>query len=571
MEHATLALDASQEAAATVLPHERQIIIAGPGAGKTQVIGALATRLVETHGIYPEEILVISFSRAAVAAVLDRTEHIIDEGNRVVVTTFDAVAAHIIRDSVDEPLAFAGYEATIQRALECLADRGWTHLDTVRHLIIDEVQDVAGLRAEFALEILRNLPDDVGFTLLGDPLQALYDFQVSTRHPLTAESFLQAVRERFSPTERRLVGQYRARTADAHRASSMRSALLSTSDLARRQELLNGLLSELAPMGPLDAHCIADLDAWTGSTVLLCDTNARAALVFDRLMAGGLPVELASGIQHAGIAPWVARVAHEANHNRISRNGFLEVVNSHERDPEARWLQLVHISQSGRDLDVTALAHALTKHTPRELLRRPLADHLASTVHRAKGLEFDNVVIVDVDDWRRDRDGTPDSNDMFVALSRARARLSTVTGVDTRGWSRQKRYGGIWIKGFRNAITATILDPELVQPIPGAETPTELESLVGQQVIWSPPEERADPDGELYPVWTASVGDSAIAATNSVFGSAIARATFTGAYPDLEGGWVEGLETSLTSTSSNGVRLWTGARVSGPVTINWRS
>ena len=61
-------LDASQCAAASVGPQDRQIVLAGPGAGKSHVVGALAEHLID-EGVHPEEILVVSFSRSAVDVV----------------------------------------------------------------------------------------------------------------------------------------------------------------------------------------------------------------------------------------------------------------------------------------------------------------------------------------------------------------------------------------------------------------------------------------------------------------------------------------------------------------------
>src|SRR5690606_37361392 len=64
-----IALDLSQRAAATVAPSERQIVIAGPGSGKTEVVSHLVEHLVEDLGVDAAEgLVVLSFSNAAVFA-----------------------------------------------------------------------------------------------------------------------------------------------------------------------------------------------------------------------------------------------------------------------------------------------------------------------------------------------------------------------------------------------------------------------------------------------------------------------------------------------------------------------
>lgn len=65
--------DESQRAAIEVDADTRQIVIAGPGSGKTQVVSALVERLLEDCDVDANEgLLVLSFSNAAVFAVDQR-------------------------------------------------------------------------------------------------------------------------------------------------------------------------------------------------------------------------------------------------------------------------------------------------------------------------------------------------------------------------------------------------------------------------------------------------------------------------------------------------------------------
>ncbi|MEK8226498.1 UvrD-helicase domain-containing protein [Oerskovia sp. M15] len=62
-------LDDSQQAAVEVVAGTRQVVVAGPGSGKTEVVSALIDRLIEEEGVDPDDgILVVSFSNAAVHA-----------------------------------------------------------------------------------------------------------------------------------------------------------------------------------------------------------------------------------------------------------------------------------------------------------------------------------------------------------------------------------------------------------------------------------------------------------------------------------------------------------------------
>ncbi|WP_418608290.1 UvrD-helicase domain-containing protein [Georgenia sp. SUBG003] len=65
--------DSEQAAVIEAAPEERLVIVAGPGAGKTAVIVERVRALIEDGGLdRPGDILVVSFSRAAVGVVADR-------------------------------------------------------------------------------------------------------------------------------------------------------------------------------------------------------------------------------------------------------------------------------------------------------------------------------------------------------------------------------------------------------------------------------------------------------------------------------------------------------------------
>ena len=76
------------------------MVIAGPGSGKTFVITRRIRYLIE-HGIPPEEILVITFTRAAALEMEERFEGYTGESSDVTFGTFHAVYFHILKQSYD--------------------------------------------------------------------------------------------------------------------------------------------------------------------------------------------------------------------------------------------------------------------------------------------------------------------------------------------------------------------------------------------------------------------------------------------------------------------------------------
>lgn len=75
----------------------RQIVVAGPGTGKTEFIVRRVARILEIENAQPSEIVVVSFSRRATARLRGRIEEMVGAtGVPVDVTTFHSLAIRLI-------------------------------------------------------------------------------------------------------------------------------------------------------------------------------------------------------------------------------------------------------------------------------------------------------------------------------------------------------------------------------------------------------------------------------------------------------------------------------------------
>lgn len=90
-------LDPQQRAAATHVDGPG-LIVAGAGAGKTTVLVRRTAHLVRT-GIDPSRILLLTFTRASAASILDRARAFSPDVRDVVGGTFHSVAARVIREN----------------------------------------------------------------------------------------------------------------------------------------------------------------------------------------------------------------------------------------------------------------------------------------------------------------------------------------------------------------------------------------------------------------------------------------------------------------------------------------
>ena len=171
-------LDDSQRRVAEADAEARLVVIAGAGQGKTEVVAARLQHLMSEEGLSGSTaILVLSFSRAAVHAI--RTRMLDRDLAEVNVRTFDSFAAEILLELSDnEPSG--SFTERIREATRLIHEAKETPdgIVDLEHVIIDEVQDLVGDRAEFVLAILDRLDDEAGLTVLGDPLQGVVKSRV---------------------------------------------------------------------------------------------------------------------------------------------------------------------------------------------------------------------------------------------------------------------------------------------------------------------------------------------------------------------------------------------------------
>lgn len=166
-------------------PTNWQLVVAGPGAGKSAVACQRVAYLVD-EAVPPSRILLVSFTRTAVAELRDRIVSYAAVGDRargVCVSTIDSHAWSLRRGFEDEllptSLGDGSYDLSIQRTIELFRNKNAGLIDfmaCLEHLIIDEAQDVMGLRADLVLEMLKSLDTPCGVTILADPTQAIYGF-----------------------------------------------------------------------------------------------------------------------------------------------------------------------------------------------------------------------------------------------------------------------------------------------------------------------------------------------------------------------------------------------------------
>lgn len=404
---------------------ERLLVIAGAGQGKTEVVALRIDHLVNEEGLSASaEVLVLSFSRAAVTAVKTRLNA--REVPAANVRTFDSFAGQLILDADEEPQG--SFESRIRQATKLLKDAAETPdpLADIRHVVIDEVQDLVGDRADFVIEILRAVGGDVGITALGDPLQGIFDFQLDDSHSRTSSvAVMHALRHEFGCSDAELGQNYRARGKDPKRVVELGKKLRALDDPFIAETLVEDLESKLPDLGRIDEW--VDLVSHDGvRTAVLCTSNSEVLRVSRYLSSHDIPHAVRRQAQDFGAANWIGRSLRSLSGQTVGRSEVEEALAEalDGADVESAWFLLKSVAADRHGVDALNM-HRLrssisAKMLPLTLTEPDTANVIVSTIHRAKGLEFDRVFIVDQNYEVEDEDEWATVRRNYVALSRAR-------------------------------------------------------------------------------------------------------------------------------------------------------
>lgn len=408
------------------LADARKLVIAGAGQGKTEVVVSRIDNLVQNEGLTAsEEILVLSFSRAAVAAVRNRLN--LRDVAAANVRTFDSFASVLLLDAGIQPEG--GFEARIRRATQLLREANNIpyNVEVLRHIVIDEIQDLVGDRADFVIAILQRLHSDAGITALGDPLQAVYDFTLEPSQSKTSSEVVFAALSRTFGCELTGLGKnYRARGALPKRVAALGDVLRKRRDGAAAETLLDDLILDLPDRGEIKDWYDLVTPPDGKRTAVLCTTNADVLRVSRYLTDRSIAHAVRRQAQEFGAARWIAGALGELPGPKERRSVVEASLAAHlgEGDVDLRWNELKSAEGRTREfdsLDLIRLNRLVSAGAlPLPLTEPDLSSVIVSTIHRAKGLEFDSVFVVEPtwspdeeDPWTRVRRD-------YVALSRAR-------------------------------------------------------------------------------------------------------------------------------------------------------
>ncbi|MFJ9829447.1 UvrD-helicase domain-containing protein [Streptomyces sp. NPDC101160] len=471
-----------EQRAVVDLPWDTRLLVtAGAGSGKTHTVVRRLDALVghddPEEALEAGEILVLSFSRAAVRELRDRIARYGDRATRVRVQTFDSWAYQLLVGAYpNEDWMACSFDERLRAATTAI-EKGAVEageLGTPAHVMIDEAQDLVGDRRDLVETLLDRFQRSCGFTVVGDSAQGIYGFQVEDPKERAGETdrFFTWLRTSYDDlVELHLTENFRATTPEARTALALGphlQNLAASSDgaesaaAALHAELRERLL-DLPGLGSLsDDFTLGTLKAFPGRCAILTRDNRAALAVSELLHEHRVEHALKRSLQDRPVPYWVAELLRRAESLTLVEARFLELLTGIPLpvgvEPDRCWrLSRAATRRTGRgQVDVAALGRLVAEgRFPDDMADPETAQLIVSTVHRAKGLEYDRVLLLSppsLDELRKAHeslDVPAEARALYVAMTRAREDLYHVIGPDTSRIRRHPRTGRWYLGGWK--------------------------------------------------------------------------------------------------------------------------
>jgi len=176
--HGSVTLNTEQYEVVTSPIYENQRILASAGSGKTTTITSRIAYLVESYGVDPRRILLVSFSRAAANEMIHRVQRLLG-ATRMYAGTFHSLSHQLLREYAPTLLRDQPFMDELPYRLSAWLSTPPAQpiLRSFRTIIVDEFQDINDIQ----WEILKRLAHPrATISIVGDDAQNIYTWRGSS-------------------------------------------------------------------------------------------------------------------------------------------------------------------------------------------------------------------------------------------------------------------------------------------------------------------------------------------------------------------------------------------------------
>lgn len=448
------------------------LILAGPGSGKTRVLVHRIAYLLRIKREDPRGILVLAYNRHAAAEIRARLRALVgDDAVGVTISTCHALAMKLVGASfAGVQAASEDFDTVVMEAVRQLNPEGLTKSEAeaqrealiqgYRWILVDEYQDIGpqeyALIAAVAGRTLEDADLKLSLFAVGDDDQNIYAFSGAS------VEYIRRFEEDYKARPAFLVENYRSTAhiidASNHVISKVSARMKRDHpiriDAARLKRPAGGALEQadtvakgrvqLLDVPPGDmAQAAAAIEELSRLSRLDPDWNWNRAAVISRTWhalnavrayaeAQGIKVEMANeDMPNIWRLRETQRLVAGLRQRKAALLGIQDILNE---QPLNRWISLLAegIADLARELNTGTMPVPDIIEWIAEWARDTRGQQrglLLLTAHRAKGLEFDHVVILN-GDWRNpSRNEDPDAPRrlFYVAMTRARQSLTVLT------------------------------------------------------------------------------------------------------------------------------------------------
>ncbi len=408
------------------------LVVAGPGSGKTRVLVHKVASLLLLEDVKPEQFLMLTFSRPAAQEIKQRLRALVGAmASYLDVFTYHSYAFHLL----ERPGQLEGVDTVVQEATErlksqSLAGRGVKHKSV---LLVDEYQDISPREYDFLQAIVAEA-EDIRLIVVGDDDQNIYAFRGASVEYM----------QRFANEHQAAI--YFLQTNFRSRANLVDFSNQYIRQLPRRMKQSQDLVAHQSETGRLEIHQHVGEHLYQpllesliksqrqGSVAVLTATNEEALLMQTLLQQSGLPARLITSLQNFKLKNLLE--LRLFNHLLLrSVPGDLGLIPAEQwQESKAKMRQ-----QCARSLHLNLVQLILTdfeQQQPQyflsdwfqyldqikleEFFSSEQGEIFVSTMHKAKGKEFDQVFLLlnhfDLSSDERKRV-------LYVAMTRARQKL----------------------------------------------------------------------------------------------------------------------------------------------------
>lgn len=418
--------EVSQEDLITANYSDNIFVNAGPGTGKTYTLLHKLNHMIGNQEVDPESIMILCFTNAAVKEIKDRMIRFADTSGRREMINVDARTFHsfswwLIQQANELFIGQNGYryidytslsyDQSIEAAIRIVSKFGKEIFEGWSHFIVDEIQDLTDQRAILVLKMVEQcMLNNVGVTVCGDSCQAIYDYSIDKKKAiLTSDKFYKRLFILFWGKVKKGEARYCSLTFNHRQTTELKALTLNLREAILNENKENMLaetkkiykqLTVLEPkkFSAKASKSMIDMLHDEGNVCFMCRNNAQVLSTSSNLRVRLIKHMVNAYEDSKYYAGWIGEVFGDYHLPIVTEDDFKKKIEKYKGNysVDELWTRLQEIVGSNNNvLEVEKIIEAIIRSKKDDPILRNIqySDLIVSNIHKAKGREYDTVVL----------------------------------------------------------------------------------------------------------------------------------------------------------------------------------